>query len=191
MQDFLLKIDYWLFDVINQQSAFDLGDIFFPWVTDLHLHFYFKVIAFPLVIFFFLKTYKKMGLPVFILLLIAIGVNDFTGSVVKNQVLRLRPFENKEIVATRLSPAGSKSFYSNHASNMFTFATYTGQMIPALQVPLYVIATTVGYSRVYNGVHYPSDVAAGSAAGFLWGYLFSQLAKKLLAFVQNRKKEKV
>lgn len=187
MQDYFLNLDYWLFNLINQKGAFDSGDQFFPWITDLHHTLYFKVILVPLVLFLFLKFYKKMGLLLFFFLLIAIGASDFSGSVVKNQFLRERPFENKEIVATQKSPAGTKSFYSNHASSMFTFAMYTSQFIPQAKVPLFVIASCIAYSRIYNGVHYPSDIFAGALMGLLWGYLFSLLAKKILHQLQKPK----
>ena len=181
MQDFFLKLDYWLFDLINQKGPFGLGDQFFPWVTDLHKNFYFKLVVIPLILFFFLKTYKKAGSLLFVILLLAVGASDLSGAFVKNQVLRQRPFENPEIVATQRSPAGSKSFYSNHSSNIVAFATYTGLLIPQLKIPLILIAGCVGYSRIYNGVHYPSDVFAGVLMGIFWGYLFSLAAKKILA----------
>ena len=187
MQAYLLKLDYWLFDLINQRGSFDLGDIFFPWVTDLAHSIYFKVIVVPLLLAIFIKFYKRAGITIFIFFLLAVSFSDFTGSVVKNQTLRLRPFENSEIVSLQKSPAGGKSFYSNHASNMFTFAVYTGQFIPVLKAPTLVIATMIGYSRIYNGVHYPSDVFAGGLFGSLWGYLFSLLAKSIIAKIRKQK----
>jgi len=190
MQEYLLKSDYWFFDLINQKGSFEFGDKFFPWVTDLHLNIYFKVIVVPFILFLFIKSYKKKGIFIFISLLLSLGMSDFSGAFIKNQVQRPRPFENSEIVTTQKSPAGSKSFYSNHASNMFSFATFSGQFIPALNIPLFAIATCVGYSRIYNGVHYPSDVLAGALMGIFWGYLFSWLAKKVMQGFQKSKDAK-
>jgi undecaprenyl-diphosphatase len=187
MQEYFLKLDYWLFDLLNQKGAFTYGDEFFPWVTDLHKNIYFKVVIVPLVLFLFLKIYKKKGALLFVVLLAAIGMSDFSGSVIKNQVVRQRPFENSEIIATQKSPAGSKSFYSNHASNMFTLATYTSQFVPQARIPFFLIAICIGYSRIYNGVHYPSDVLAGAIMGILWGYLFSLIAKKILQRLAHSK----
>ena len=61
---------------------------------------------------------------------------------------------------------------------MFTFATYTTVFFPVAAVPCYALAIIVAYSRVYNGVHYPSDVMAGAFMGIIWGLAFSALAKR-------------
>jgi len=175
----LLEMDYKIFTWINTLSATEWQDQFFPWITDIHKQPYFNWIILPLLIAIFYRKYKRQGISLFLFLLLALGFNDFTGARVKNHYLRLRPFENSEIHAIQRSPAGSKSFYSNHSSNMFTFATYTSLFFPVARIPLFVLASTVAYSRVYNGVHYPSDVMAGAAMGVIWGAFFASLAQRL------------
>ncbi len=176
---FILDIDYKLFNLINQSSATAIQDQFFPFITDLHKNLYFKWSALLFIAILFLRKFQRLGLTLFLILLLAVGFNDFMGSKVKNHYLRLRPFENSEITAVQKSPAGSKSFYSNHTSNMFTFATYTTAFFPAAAIPLYSLASVVGYSRIYNGVHYPTDVLAGALMGILWGLCFSSIAKRI------------
>ncbi len=190
MENILLNLDSWLFDLINQKGSFEWGDQLFPWITDLHLNKYFLICVVLILLFFFLKKFKRQGSSLFFILLLALSVSDFFGAQVKNYFERPRPFENPEIVATQKSPAGSKSFYSNHASNIFTFATYTSCFFPAAKVPLYVFASTIGYSRVYNGVHYPSDVLAGSTMGLIWGILFSFLGNKVLLRLKSTEEKK-
>lgn len=63
------------------------------------------------------------------------------------------------------SEPGSWSFPSGHTIAAFSFATGAGLEAPRAAVPLALLATAVGVSRVHNGAHYPSDVLAGAALG--------------------------
>lgn len=180
MGNWILQLDYKILELINQSSATTWQDQFFPWITDLNKSRYFGWIIIPLLLFFFYKKFNRTGISLFLILLLSVGFNDFVGSQIKNYYLRPRPFQNSEIQVMKKSPADSKSFYSNHTSNSFTFATYTSAFFPMAQIPLFFLAFIIGYSRIYNGVHYPSDVLAGAVMGILWGLLFSYLARQLI-----------
>ncbi len=180
MDQWLPHWDYKILELINQTSSTDWQDQFFPWITDLNKSPYFLVIVIPLLLFFFIKKYKRAGITYFLFLILSLACNDFVGNQVKKHYLRPRPFQNMEIKAIQKSPADSKSFYSNHASNSFTFATYTAAFLPVAQIPLFVLAAVIAYSRVYNGVHYPSDVLVGIVVGLMMGFAFSQLAKWII-----------
>ncbi|MBC7740584.1 MAG: phosphatase PAP2 family protein [Bdellovibrionaceae bacterium] len=179
MMEWLLQIDYWVFEKINHAGTFNWGDAFFPWITDLNKSIWFSLPVFALLLFVFYRKFAKRGLLYFLMLIISIAFNDFVGAQVKHYYTRPRPFENQEIMAIQRSPAGKNSFYSNHTSNMVTFATFTSHFFPALTIPLYLTAAFVAYSRIYNGVHYPSDVAVGALAGLFWGLVFIWLTLKL------------
>ena len=188
MSEFLLNIDYWLLNQINAVFVHPTLDIFFFWLTDLHKIVYFDIIILPLVAFMFIQKYRHEGVSILLVLFLALAVSDYTGGKIKRAVQRERPASNSNITVIKRSDAGNYSFYSNHASNMFTFATYTGQFVPQVKIPLLVLASLVSYSRVYNGVHYPSDVVSGGAVGYGWGLLFSTLMSRLLQIFKNRKK---
>lgn len=187
--NFILRVDYWLFLQINTVWTHSALDGFFFWITDLHKTLYFKLITIPLFIFLFIKKFKREGLSLFLMLLLTLGLNDFIGGKVKRFVERDRPEYNTAISTIKRSDAGSYSFYSNHAANMFAFATYVGQFLPQTRIPLYGIAGLVAYSRVYNGVHYPSDIFTGSIIGCFLGLLMSYFAKKMLSFLKRRRAE--
>jgi diacylglycerol kinase family enzyme/membrane-associated phospholipid phosphatase len=64
----------------------------------------------------------------------------------------------------RRGPA-SFSFPSGHSASAAAFTTGVSLEMPKAAVPLAALASAVGYSRVYTGVHYPGDVVAGAALG--------------------------
>ncbi|MFI8961671.1 phosphatase PAP2 family protein [Streptomyces sp. NPDC053493] len=59
----------------------------------------------------------------------------------------------------------SASFPSGHTASAVAFATAVGVVLPPAAIPLGMLASAVGYSRVHTGVHYPGDVAAGAVLG--------------------------
>ena len=89
----------------------------------------------------------------------------------KRIVKRDRPFEKYPFIIQR-TPEGSYSFPSGHTSSAFNTATSLSIVFPKwyVIVPSYAWAATVAYGRMYQGVHYPSDVLAGAiiGAGSAW-----------------------
>lgn len=91
---------------------------------------------------------------------------------------RLRPdrrFHGVPIQRWVRMPA-SGSFPSGHSASAAAFAVAVGDILPALRPPLRVAASVVAFSRVYTGVHYPSDVLVGVTVGVLSGRLAARLA---------------
>jgi undecaprenyl-diphosphatase len=69
-------------------------------------------------------------------------------------------FEDRHV-----SMPASTSFPSGHAASAFAFAYAVGGHLPALAVPIRLLAAAVAYSRVHTGVHCPGDVVEGSVTG--------------------------
>jgi undecaprenyl-diphosphatase len=72
----------------------------------------------------------------------------------------------------------STSFPSGHSASAFAFATAACAEFPLLTPVLVPLAGAVAYSRVQTGVHYPSDVAAGSAIGIACGVLAGRVTAR-------------
>lgn len=85
---------------------------------------------------------------------------DLLAELGKLLVDRHRPFEHQ------LGPREtSHSFPSGHSATAFAGATMLAAYVPRLRLPLFVLATLIALSRLYNGVHYPTDVIAGAVLG--------------------------
>jgi membrane-associated phospholipid phosphatase len=114
----------------------------------------------------------------------ATAINGIVTTLLKISIQRERPFSAYPNEVTKYSSGGSYSMPSGHTSTMFAAATSVSLLYPKWYViaPSYLFAASVGYSRMYLGVHYPSDVLIGAVIGTASSYgahlLFKQLKKK-------------
>jgi undecaprenyl-diphosphatase len=99
---------------------------------------------------------------------------------VKQIFRRHRPFithEDARVIGRRPSDS---SFPSGHSAAAFAGAILVVPFLPAFAIALFGYATLVAFSRVYLGVHYPSDVVIGSALGGYLAALYGGLVAMLL-----------
>jgi membrane-associated phospholipid phosphatase len=68
------------------------------------------------------------------------------------------------------------SMPSTHAASAFAAALAVGFVHPRLRWPLVVLAALIAFSRVWLGVHYPTDVIAGAALGSAIAFVLWQLS---------------
>ncbi len=123
-------------------------------------------LIFLITLLLIIPKYRSRIILPFVLSLVAFGLSDLTGNYFKHFFERERPFLVLEHV-NQLVSAGSFSFPSNHAANSFAFASGMAFFFRRAAVPFLLIAAIVAFSRVYVGVHYPSDILAGSMLGIV------------------------
>jgi len=94
---------------------------------------------------------------------------------------------------SKAGPGGLYGFASSHAANVFGLATFIwfvfDEKFKLLKYWLFFWAILVSYSRIYNGVHYPGDVLAGSFIGMAYGYLMAKAYFKTNLYLLNRKQK--
>lgn len=110
--------------------------------------------------------------------LISLGLTSLLVNAIAKRVLpRDRPpLEAVPVVRRALRRPTSGSFPSGHAASAAAYATAASHALPVLTVPLVALAASVGYSRVFTGVHYPGDVLFGAAIGTAVGTVVNRLA---------------
>lgn len=142
------------------------------------------VIAVLLLIF---SSTRKVGFTVGISLLSNLLVMNL---ILKNLVARVRPYEAIAGL-TRLVPAErSFSFPSGHAGHAFAAAVVLYCMLPKKYgIPALVLAGFISVSRLYVGVHYPTDVLAGAVIGTGMALLCVAFVKKISVAGQGKEEK--
>lgn len=143
----------------------------------------------PLFLLFFFLIFHyfkwKRGGAILFFLLLTFGITIFFTGFVKDYVARLRPnnVEALSEVIRILQKPINYSFFSGHASSSFSVTTFmalilrqkTKWIFLAYLWPLIFVT-----SRIYVGVHYPSDILVGALVGTIFAIIFYKLCKKAL-----------
>jgi undecaprenyl-diphosphatase len=169
--DALLNIDRQLFFFINRGLQNPLFDAIMPFLTDLNR----KPIALVIVaILWMLLLWKggTRGRIAALLLIPAITLSDqLNSSYLKFIIERPRPCHELWDIHLLVGCGSGYSFPSSHAVNNFAGALLLSYFLPRWTWAFFTYATAVAFSRVYVGVHYPSDIVAGAIVGLAIGAL--------------------
>ena len=186
--EFLYSFDLAIFYLFNHTISTGFLDKFFSIITDVTKWYIAYLILLGIAFF---KGGLRGKIAV-IGLIILIVVTDQTGyRLLKEFFERVRPCNALTDVITPLGCAGGYSFPSNHALNNFAAAVFLLRLFPNYKWIFLITATLVSLSRIYLGVHYPSDILGGALIGIIFGYLFSIAALKVESYFTKKQQSTV
>lgn len=182
MKNIFKQFDDFFIGLINEKMKNKYFDIFMYKVTDLGGAIFSSLFALVLLIFGNRKI-KLIGIEALVILFIS----QIIVQSLKKLLSRERPYAIIEKLNTFGIDLSDYSFPSGHTTASFSIATTIALNIPKLTYIVFIVATIIGISRIYLGVHYPTDVAAGLILGvgsaILVHYYLIHLVEKIGSFV--------
>ncbi|HTC21242.1 MAG TPA: phosphatase PAP2 family protein [bacterium] len=183
MPSFLYSMDVAVFRWINEGWSCPPLDGFFSFVTDIR---HYWVLIACLLVYWVWRGGPK-GRWLVASLVLAVLLSDQTAShVIKGLVERIRPCNALDGVLTPVGKSGAFSFPSSHAANMGSSMFLLSMAFRPWKWLFVLIALLVGLSRIYLGLHYPSDVLGGYLLGLLIGFGVWYGMEKLRKLFQNK-----
>jgi undecaprenyl-diphosphatase len=173
MLEQLHEYDQALFLYLNHLSG-SLLDTF--WIITTQIYTWIPLFIFMLFLVF--KNFEiKKALHITIGVLITLFFTLWFTEFVKEWVARVRPNNNNSLntLVKVLQTPGDFSFFSGHASNSFAIATILflvlRDQVKHIKL-LFIWPVLFCLSRIFVGVHYPSDILVGALVGIFIGYAF-------------------
>lgn len=163
----LYGVDCRIFQKINRYFHLYLLNLFFRTIT----HFggaRFTIIS---TILLFLTSWSRETRLLAISSALALAASHIPVHLAKEFFPRKRPYLTIEKTNILANPLQDHSFPSGHTTAIFAVLTPYILTIPSFSFVLILVGVCVGVSRIYLGLHYPSDVVFGAILGILAGCL--------------------
>lgn len=171
----MVYVDAQLLLFIQEHIRNTVCDVFFREITHLGDAGIFWILL-TIALLCFRRT-RRAGVYSACALMASLIVNNL---ILKNLVGRVRPYELVEGLQCIVGPARDASFPSGHTGASFASAVAIYRQLPRkLAVFFIVLASLIAFSRLYVGIHYPTDVLGGLVTGIGIGLLVSNLGDLL------------
>lgn len=123
------------------------------------------------------KSTRKTGFLSLLSLLITFLIVNVC---MKNGFARIRPYETLTDLLFLIEKQSDFSFPSGHSASSFASAVVLFKQLPKRYgIPILILAILIAFSRLYMGVHYPTDILAGILIGSIVALLIIFVNKRL------------
>ena len=123
------------------------------------------------------KSTRKTGFLSLLSLLITFLIVNVC---MKNGFARIRPYETLTDLLFLIEKQSDFSFPSGHSASSFASAVVLFKQLPKRYgIPILILAVLIAFSRIYMGVHYPTDILAGILIGSIVALLIVYVNKRI------------
>ena len=172
---------------IDQSVFLFFNGLHISWLDPLFFFISNRFVWIPLYLllaFFLFRRYRKKAWIIVAAVVMSVFLSDQSCNLIKRSVQRPRPSHETELIDQvhlvakpdgTLYKGGPYGFPSSHAANAMALAFIVVAFLTREKtlwtLLMFFWMLLVSYSRIYLGVHYPSDIIVGWCVGALWSGL--------------------
>jgi len=176
-----MYLDVVIFDWINGLAGR------WPWVDffGIFCAVYLGYILLFSLVLFLVKNFQKYWRMVAEALIAAVFVRFLLVEIFYLLKFRLRPFVHNQVNFLIPYDASATAFPSGHASFYFALSTIIYGYHKKAGILFYIASFLISLGRVFVGVHWPSDIIAGSISGIIMGWALNIMFRKIDTLVKK------
>lgn len=169
-----MYLDIYLFNIINgfvgKWRWLDIAGVFFAK--------YFEYFLLAVLLVLLVKNFRKYWKMITGALVAAVFVRFVLVEIIRRVFFRPRPFVYNPVNLLISHSANEPSFPSGHASFYFALSTIIYGYNKGFGILFYISSLIIVASRVFVGIHWPSDIIAGAILGIVIGLILNKLFKR-------------
>ncbi len=171
-----MNIDLQLFNLINGLAGK------WQWLDYLAMFFarYFEYFLLLALLIFLIVNFKKHWKMAAESVVVAVFARFVLAEIIRLVWFRPRPFVVENFIPLISQNSAEASFPSGHASFYFALSTIIYCYNKKAGILFFIASFLIALSRIFVGVHWPSDILVGALIGILIGWLGYKISKKYL-----------